>query len=157
MASEFTLYSSARKYVLDGTVNPASDTLKLMLVTSAYVPDISHEVLADVTGFTSPSPEVEAIASPDNGYIAGGQALTGQVASKTDSPSQGKFDADNLTFASLTATFRYGILYAEKTVGSPAIVNPLIGYILYDNTPADISVSGVPWTTQWSADGIITN
>jgi len=155
MASSFTLYSSVRKYVLDGTINLAEDTLKLALVTSSYSPDVSDAVLADV--MISPSPEVEEVASPSNGYTTGGKELTGQLATKTDSPSAGKFDADNLTWAALTATFRYGILYAEKTVGSPAIVNPLIGYILFDTTPADIVVSGLDWTVQWSANGIITN
>jgi len=153
MASEFTLYSSARKYVLDGTIDLDTDTLKLALATSAYTPDVAHAVLADV--FSSPSPEVEAVASPDNGYTAGGETLTGQVATKTDTPSAGKFDADNVVWTALSATFRYGILYAEKTVD--AIVDPLIGYILFDATPADIVVSGIDWEARWSANGIITN
>ena len=155
MASSFTLYSSARKYIMDGTLNLATDTIKLMLVTSDYTPSVAHDVLADV--ITSPSPEVEAIASPDNGYTTGGKALTGQAVTNTDSPSAGKFDADDVTWTALTATFRYGILYAEKSVGSPAIVNPLIGIIVYDTTPDDISVTGIDWMTQWSASGIITN
>ena len=155
MASSFTLYSSARKYVMDGTINLLTDTIKLMLVTSDYTPSVAHDVLADVTA--SPSPEVVAIASPDNGYATGGKALTGQAVTNTDSPSAGKFDANDVTWTALTATFRYGILYSSKSVGSPAIVNPLIGYILYDTTPADVMVGGIDWTTQWNTSGIITN
>jgi hypothetical protein len=64
------------------------------------------------------------------------------------------FDAADLSWTALTATFRYGILYAEKSVGSPAVVNPLIGYILFDTTPANIVVSGVDWLCQWNASGI---
>lgn len=155
MASEFTLYPCFRKYIFDGTIDPVNDTIKLLLVTNQYIPDDSHDVLADV--LASPSPEVEAIASPSNGYTQGGKALTGNLASNTDSPSAGKFDADDVTWEALTATFRYGILYAEKSVGSPAIVNPLIGYILYDTAPADITVAGVDWINQWSPNGIITS
>jgi len=155
MASSFTLYSSLRKYVMDGTINLLTDTIKLALVTSSYTPSVAHDILADV--LASPSPEVEAIASPSNGYTAGGEALTGQAVTNTDSPSAGKFDANDVTWTALSATFRYGILYAEKSVGSPAIVNPLIGYILFDTTPADIVVSALDWTVQWSANGIITN
>ncbi len=153
MSSEFTLYSSFRKYAMDGTIDLDTDTIKLMLVTSVYTPSVSHAVLAEVN--SSPDPEVVAVASPSNGYTTGGKALTGKTVTKTDSPSQGKFDADDLVFTALTATFRYGILYAAKTVGG--IVNPLIGYILFDNTPADIVISGVDWTAQWSSSGIITN
>jgi hypothetical protein len=153
MAASFTLYSSFRKYVLDGTIDLDTDTLKLMLVTSDYVPSIAHDVLADVTA--SPSPEVVAVASPSNGYTAGGKALEGQVVSNTDSPSQGIFDANDVVWAGLTATFRYGILYAEKSV-SP-LVNPLIGYILFDTTPADIVLTATNFTVQWNSSGIITS
>lgn len=153
MASEFTLYSSLRKYLLNGTINLESDTLKLALVTSAYSPNVAHAVLADV--MSSPSPEVVAVASPDNGYPMGGKALTGQTVTKTDSPSAGKFDADDVIFTALTATFRYGVLYAAVTRNG--IEDPLIGYVLYDTTPADITISGLDWINQWSPNGVITD
>jgi hypothetical protein len=155
MPSSLTLYSQARKYAIDGTIDLLNDTIKLALVTSDYTPNVGHDVLADV--MSSPDPEVVAVASPDNGYHEGGETLTGKTFTVTDSPSAGKFDADDVTWAALTATFRYGILYAEKTIGSPSIVNPLIGYILFDTTPADVVISGVNFTAQWSANGIITN
>lgn len=154
MATTFTLYNSFKKYLLDGTIDLDTDTIKVALVTSDYTPLATHDVLADV--MASPDPEVVAIASPSNGYTDGGAALTGGAVTFTDSPSVGKFDADDLTWSALTATFRYGIVYAEKSVGSPAIVNPLIGYILFDTTPADITIAGIDFTIQWSASGIIT-
>jgi len=154
MATTFTLYNSFKKYLLDGTIDLDTDTIKVALVTSAYTPLATHDVLADV--MASPDPEVVAIASPSNGYTDGGAALSGAAVTHTDSPSTAKFDASDLTWTSLTATFRYGIVYAEKSVGSPAIVNPLIGYILFNDTPADVDVSGVDFTIQWSASGIVT-
>jgi len=154
MATSFTLYNKFKQYLLDGTIDLDTDTIKVALVTSAYTPLATHDVLADV--MASPDPEVVAIASPSNGYTDGGAALSGAAVTFTDSPSAGKFDADDLTWSALTATFRYGIVYAEKSVGSPAIVNPLIGYILFNDTPADISVAGVDFTIQWSASGILT-
>lgn len=153
MAAEATLYSSFRKNNLNGVIDLENDVIKLMLVTSDYVFDVTHEVLADVNAY--PDPEVVAVASPSNGYTKGGQALTGKVVTKADSPSSGNFDADDVTYLLLTATFRGGILYAEKTVGD--IVNPLIEYILFDNAPADITAAGIDWVCIWSANGIITN
>jgi hypothetical protein len=154
MDTTFTLYNSFKKYLLDGTIDLDTDTIKVALVTSAYTPLATHDVLADV--MASPDPEVVAIASPSNGYTDGGAALANAAVTFTDSPSAGKFDADDLTWSALTATFRYGIVYAEKSVGSPAIVNPLIGYILFDTTPADITITGIDFTIQWSAAGIMT-
>lgn len=154
MSTTITLYNSFKKYILDGTIDLDTDTIKVALVTSDYTPDAAHDVLADV--MASPDPEVEAIASPSNGYTDGGEALTGQAVTHTDSPSVATFDADDLVWSALTATFRYGIVYAEKSVGSPAIVNSLIGYILFNDTPADVEVAGIDFTIQWNASGILT-
>jgi hypothetical protein len=153
MASTFTLYSSFRKYIMDGTIDLDTDEIYLMLVTSDYTPDIAHTVLADINA--SPDPEVVAVASPSNGYTQGGQILTGVAV--TNSATAGKLDADDVTYVTLTATFRYGILYVKKSTGSPAIVNPLIGCILFNTAPADVVVSGIDWLCQWSPNGILTN
>ena len=150
MASTLTLYNKLTKYLQDGTIDLDTNTIKLALVTSSYTPDAAHDVLADVLG--SPSCEVEAIASPNNGYTAGGEELASKTLTQTDSPAETVFDAADLTFAALTATFRYGILYASGTLNG--IVNPLIGYILFDTTPADIVMSGIDFVVQWNASGI---
>jgi hypothetical protein len=151
MASSLTLYNKFLQYIMDGTLDLNSNTIKLALVTSDYTPDPTHDVLADV--LSSPSPEVEAIESPSNGYTAGGATVGNPAVTFTDSPIKGKFDADDAVWTGLTATFRYGILYASGTLNG--VVNPLIGYILFDTTPADVVISGVDYTVQWNSSGII--
>ena len=149
MAASFTLYSSARQFILDGTIDLLVDTLKVMLVTSSYTPDLAHDEIADIT--SSPTNEV----SSGSGYTTGGETLTGKTITHTDSPSVGTFDAENVVWTSLTKVFRYGVLYASKSI-SP-YVNPLIGYILFDATPADIDLTASNFTIQWNASGIITD
>jgi hypothetical protein len=148
MASSITLYNNFKRFSAEDLEDNA---VKLLLVTSAYAPSALHDILADV--LSSPSPEVVAVASPDNGYTQGGEALASKTITLSDSPSQVVFDAANVTWAALTATFRYGILYMNATVHG--FVDPLIAYIIFDTTPADIVVAGVDWTVQWSASGII--
>ena len=148
MASSITLYHNFKRF---GQEDLHNNAVKLLLVTDSYTPSELHDVLADV--LTSPSPEVEAIASPDNGYTQGGEALASKTITLTDSPSQAVFDAANVTWSALTATFRYGILYIDATIDG--IVKPLVAYILFDTTPANIVVSGVDWTVQWSPSGIL--
>lgn len=154
MASQMTFYADFLKFLADGTIDLDADTIKAILVTSSYTPSHAHSVLADVNA--SPDPEVVAVASPDNGYTTGGETLTGVTWTNTESPAQAKLDANDIDWTALTATFRYLILYASKSVGSPAIVNPLICYILLDTTPADVVVSGVDYQVKWSANGIFT-
>ena len=148
MPSSITVYNNFKRF---GHEDLEDNEVKLLLVTSAYTPSALHDILADV--LSSPSPEVVAIASPDNGYTQGGEVLTSKTITLSDSPAQSVFDAANLTWAALTATFRYGILYINATIGG--FVNPLIAYILFDITPADIVVNGIDWTVQWNPSGIL--
>lgn len=153
MPSTISLYNSFYQYIARGILNLETDTIKIALVTSAYTPSAAHTVLADINA--SPDPEVVPVASPDNGYTTGGETLTGQTVTQVASPAVlSKFDADNLTWLSLTAEFMYGIVYSEKTVGS--VVNPLIAYILFDDTPDDISIGGIDFIIQWPTAGILT-
>jgi hypothetical protein len=154
MSSELNFFNKLYEYIGGGVIDLKTDTIKLMLVTSGYTFNAAHAILAEVQA--SPDPEVVAVASPNNGYTAGGAALSGQTYLATDSPAQSMFDAADVTWAALTATFRHGILYAAKTIGSPAIVNPLIACITFDTAPADIVVNGVDYVVQWNASGIFT-
>jgi len=109
-----------------------------------------------LTGATDPAvTESQAFVSVEletgNGYTVGGEALANVSVTEVSGPA-GKYDADDVTWSALTATFRSGLLYIDGTVDG--VVDPLIAYILFDTTPADITVSGVDWTVQWSANGI---
>lgn len=150
MTSEFTLYDAFREYVAGGVIDLANDTIQLALVTEAYAPDVTHSVLADV--MCSPSPEVPQGGTPDSGYTTGGEAVTGMTVTHVDGVAT--WDADNVAWASMNATFRYGILYANNVVG--AITAPLIGYVLFDNTPADIVKAGELMEVVWAPTGILT-
>ena len=147
MASAIYLFNKLTEYLAKGVINLETDTIKLALLTSSWTPDVTLDIFGDITA--SPSPEASG-----SGYTQGGAALTGQTVTLSDSPAKTVFDASDLTFSALNATFRYGVLYANKSTGSPAIVDPLIAYILFDTTPADIVVSGVDWKVQWNASGI---
>jgi hypothetical protein len=142
MASSLTLYNIFGEYIFDGTLDLDSNTINLALVTSSYTPALTHTIWANVSA--------NEVATGD-GYTTGGETITQSV---TRSTGTTKFDAADVTWTALTKTFRYGVLYAVGTLNT--IVNPLIGYTLFDTTPADITVNGVDWTVQWNANGIIT-
>jgi hypothetical protein len=63
------------------------------------------------------------------------------------------WDATNVTFSNLTKSFRFGVLYVDGVVNS--VDSPLIAIILFDTTPADISVSATDFVVAWSASGIM--
>lgn len=145
MAVTFTPFNSFMKYLLQGTIDLQDDAIKLALVTSAYTPDVTDDIWGDISA--------NEVATGD-GYTTGGEALGSKTFAVSDVSGAGTFDSADVVWSSLTKTFRYGVLYAEVT--RDTIVNPLIGYILFDDSPADIVVSGVDFTVYWHANGILT-
>jgi hypothetical protein len=143
MSTSITLYNSAREYLIDGTIAIETDTWKLALIANTYTFSAAHTILADVS-----SHEV----SNGDGYTTGGASL----ASLTLGRSGGTvtIDANNVTYTALTKTFRGGLLYVNVTRNT--IVNPIVAYIVFDDTPADIVNAGTDYTVTWNASGIIT-
>ena len=143
-AGTFTLFS-ANKDDLRLQDLPGA-TVKLMLTTSAYVPNVTtagHSVLADVTN------EIANGA----GYTTGGYTLvTGTV---TASGNGFKFSsADPFWNAAGTIpAWRNAVMYVAGTLWGKT--SPLIGYFLADNTPGDApaTTTGNPLTITCPAGG----
>jgi hypothetical protein len=139
------LYNSFKHYVLEGVFNLASGghTLKMMLV-NGYTPNIdTHAVKADVVGTEY---------TTGGGYTAGGATLAGQDATLDTANDRGKFDATDLTWATLTldpATPSHAILY-DDTVSSP-VADPLIMYFVLGAT----ATNGTDYTLIFGANGLI--
>ena len=142
MAATFTLYTSYKQYVHDGTIN-LNNTGKVMLalVTSGYTFSAANTIWADASG---------SEVTNGAGYATNGAALASLSVTAV------RFDSADVTWTALTKTFRGGVLYINDTVN--AIVKPLIGYVLFDNTGggADISMAGGNFTYQINASGWIT-
>jgi len=131
-----------------GVIDLKRDTIRLALLTSAYTPDLDGDtVWADVS--------THEVAAGD-GYTADGEELAGATLTRDGAITT--FDANDVTFSALTKTFRYGVLYVDDIKDDPEggedIVKPLYAYILFDDTPADITVSGTDYVVQWSSNGI---
>ncbi|MCA1009011.1 hypothetical protein LCL87_25145 [Rhodococcus hoagii] len=118
-----------------------TDTLKVMLCTSAYTPDQdAHRYKSSVTGEVSGS-----------GYSAGGAALTGVTVTYNAATNTLKLDADDTSWAAATITARHAVIY-DSTPGSDA-TRPLIGYITFDQ---DISSTAAAFQLIWDSAGICT-
>lgn len=137
MATTITPYSQMGK-IFAGDGDWTDNTIKLALVTSSYTPSAAHTQWSDVSGNE---------ASGTN-YTAGGATLAN--ASKTDA----NLDADDVTFSNVTVTFRYLVCYFSGTLES--ITNPLLFYILVDDTPADIVVTAADYPVVWNSNGIMS-
>lgn len=132
MAATITAYDHLWKLLLTGAVDLDTDTLKVALVTSSYTPSTAHDEWADVSA--------NEVAT-GSGYTTGGATLANPVTTNTT------VDYDDVLWTSLTKTFRYGVCYKSGSGGG--LTNPLLFYVLFDSTPADIVSSGSNFTLQW--------
>ena len=133
MAATITEYDHLWKLLLTGAVDLTTDTLKVALVTSSYTPSTAHDEWADVSA--------NEVAT-GNGYTTGGATLASPVATNSN------IDYADVTWTSLTKTFRYAVCYKSGSGGG--LTNPVLFYILLDSTPADIVSSGSNYTIQWN-------
>lgn len=123
----------------DGPMDLLSDSMKVSLHTSTYVPNQStNEIFADATNELSTA----------GGYTNGGSAL----ASKTFASSSlvVTFDAADLTWTATSITHRIATL-RDDTIAT--LVKPLLMYV--DNG-GDVTTSSSDLTYVWNASGLFT-
>jgi hypothetical protein len=103
------IYDKTKKKLLDGTILP-SHTFKLMLLGAAHSADKANdEFLSDVSG--------DQITGA--GYTAGGATLANVSMTRTGAVV--KFDANDVAYAALTPSFRYGVIYDDSVANDPLL------------------------------------
>lgn len=137
---DITIFQSFKTELLKGTFDLVDDVVMVALV-SGYTPD---EDVHDAWG------DVSANEITDTSYTA--QTLTGKSVTDdgtgTGTDCKGKWDAADVTWASLTGTDpNYAVLY-DDTVTAPA--DALICCV--ELTKA---TNGGDYSLQWNTDGII--
>ncbi len=149
MTASITLYNDFVKRSLDATnlILP-SGSFKVTLHTSSYTPSAAHAVYADLTNELSTA----------FGYTNGGLALSNVVVPLVTT-NDAKFDADDAVWTASGGSipvWRYAVIRRVGTVNT--FVDPLVGYILGDITPADIpaTTDTNTLTLAFNAAGIVT-
>lgn len=132
MITPLTLYN----HVVSSLVTSAVDLTgaKLALIASTYTPDADHAAWSDVSAHE---------IAPTTGYAAGGASIGGSVPA---SEGTATWDANDVTFEDLDATFAYGVIYVGTT---------LIGWMEF-NEGDDITIDGYNFRVHWSESGILS-
>lgn len=125
-AGTFTLYNSVAELIADGTIDLDTHTFKVQLHTSSYTPNAGHDELADLTNEVSNA----------NGYTTGGVTLAGITWSQTGGVATFDSDPAQWTASGAGIVARYAVL-----IDTDATNDKLIGYMLLDATPADVTTT----------------
>jgi len=118
-----------------------SDTIKVMLCTSVYVPDPdTHKFKSSVTN------ELPGTG----GYTTGGVTLAGKTLTYTAAGNFLVFDANDVVWsASTLSNARIAVIYDDRAAAAGD--KELIGFIDFG---ADMSSAGVDFSIIWDAAGI---
>jgi len=135
------IYNSFKRDIQNGSIDLDTDDIKVMLVTSSYVPDIdAHTKASDITN--------EVVGT---GYTAGGVSLATKAVTADNTNDLGKFDADDVTWATSTITARGAVIY--KSRGGAATADELVAYL--DFVSDKVSTAG-NFNLIFNANGILT-
>jgi len=131
------MYVSGMKAIGDGGIAWASADVRVLLVTSAYTFDETHDFVSDLSGELT-----------NTGY--GRKNVAGRSSILDDANHRTKFDAGDTLFASLGAgsTPSFAIVYLYNASDSAA---QLIACCELTAPPAP---NGGDYTIQWGADGV---
>ena len=122
-------------------INLQTDTIKLMLVTSTYVPNQDTQTKrSDITN--------EVVGA---GYTAGGVILANKTVTVNNTTNKAVFDADDVTIPNATITARGAVLY--KSRGGVATSDELIAYLDFNS---DITATAGNFVITFDANGILT-
>lgn len=140
MAVSAKLYGLALKSAFNKEIDWDTDTIKVMLCTSTYVPDQdAHQYKSSVTN------EVTG-----TGYTAGGATLASATSAYTAGTNTLVLDAADTSWPSSTITARYAVIY-DSTPATDA-TRPLIAYVDFG---ADVVSSGGTFSITWDAAGVV--
>jgi hypothetical protein len=136
------IYNSYKLKLIDSStkIDLSSDTIKLALVTSTYVPSAdNHDFFNDITN--------EVVGT---GYTAGGATLASKTTTQDNTNDRAVFDAADVSWTTSSITARGAVLYKSTGVAS---TSPIIGYIDFGT---DKTSDGGTFQITFSVNGILT-
>lgn len=149
MASgKWKTYDFVCKYIGDGT-HDLDDATRLKM--ALYLSTSNANTLSVGTGVKADLTNEHANA---NGYLTGGQALTGETWVRSGSTAV--LDCNDVVWTASGGSIvaRFAVIYASGTFNG--VVDPLLCVCLLDTTPADLTATdGNTLTVTINASGVI--
>lgn len=115
-------------------------TAKVSLHTSAYTFAATHQQYSDLAGELATG----------SGYTSGGETVANLSLARSGLITT--WDGNDVVWSAATFTVRRAVLRAVGSIFG--LTDPLLFSILFDDAPADVSVTNSNFTIAWNALGI---
>lgn len=121
------MYNQGNLLIMNGSVDLLADTIKIMLVTSTYVPNKDSQFIDE--GGASDAVDARVAGTTD-------QTLGSKAIAKDDTSDHASFDAADPTYTAVTsgATVAGAIVY--KDTGTPT-TSPKLAFLDLPDTPTN--------------------
>lgn len=136
--AESGVFTAGKTARWKGDVDVDTHTFKVAILNNSYAFNPDHDSWSDVSSY-----EITG-----TGYTAGGQALTGVVATSEDGLNLCKFDADNAVWNDASFSGYHAVIYDDTNAADVLIASIDFGGIK--------TVTAGTFTLNFSASGIIT-
>lgn len=135
------MYNSFTLEIQKQVINLETDTIKMMLVTNGYVPNVdTHSKRNQVTN--------EVISA---NYTSGGLDLTGKTLTQDNDTNSTVFDADDVTFNGITLEDCIGAVLYKSRGGAPS-ADELIMYLGF---PEPVTMTSGIFIVPFNVNGIL--
>ena len=139
------LYQEGILRIINRNIDLASDTLKVMLLSTGYTPNKDHQFVSDVSGS-----ELSGTGYTGGYGGSGRKTLASKAMGKSDSTDKAYFDAADSTWTAINAgTIGYAVVLKEITNDASS---PIICCI----DVADVVTNGGDVTIVYDSTGIFT-
>ena len=118
-----------------------TDTIKVLLCTSAYAPNQDAHVYKN---------QITNEVANGNGYATGGVILANKTSAYDGATNTVKFDADDIVWLAASVTARYAVIYVDTGNSATSV---LLGYVDFDK---DVVSTDGDFRIVWNALGILS-
>jgi len=145
LLGDFVIPTVVNGHVYEATVAGTSD------VTEPVFPTDGSTVVDGTVTWLDIGQNPAGDEASGTGYTPGGETITSSIINFLN--RRATWDGDDVTYTTATVTARWGQIYKIGTID--LWINPLVGLVLFNDTPQDVGSVDADFIIKWNTDGIL--
>lgn len=145
LVGDFIIPTSVNGHVYEATIAGTSDVGEPVFPTDGSTVVDGTVTWLDI-GMNPAGDEASG-----TGYTPGGETITSSIINFLN--RRATWDGDDVVYSTATVTARWGQIYKVGLVDS--WLNPLVGLVLFNDTPSDVGSVDADFIIKWNTEGIL--